>query len=82
MKTLRDQYIEALTKLGEVLQDQKRSSKSIVFSRKEGGYYYLGKSGSLRVGKKKAESIPVSKKFKEQLLTNFWAERSYSMEWR
>lgn len=67
MKTLQRKYIDALLKLGENQLDDK--GKTIKFSCKNGGYYYLGKAGSLRVGKNKSESIPVSKQFKDQLLT-------------
>lgn len=64
--TLQEQYINALINLGE--REVKRTHKKIVFSRKEGGHYYLGKSGSLRVGYTVAGSIPGSSKLKERLL--------------
>ncbi len=58
-KTLRDQFIEGLQRLGEV---------EIVYSRKAGGYYYLGSSGSLRFGATSVGSIPCSSKFKAMLM--------------
>lgn len=66
MKTLREQYIEALIKLGEIIIDEK--AKSIKLSRKEGGYYYLGKSGSLRYGTTKSTSVVCILSFKQKLL--------------
>lgn len=64
--SLRDQFIAALTARGE--HKVKDNFKSIVFSRAAGGFYYVGKSGSLRVGMTKARSVPVSDKFKSSLL--------------
>lgn len=66
MKTLREKYIEALTKVGCV--EIKRTSKWIVFNRNQSGFYYIGKSGSLRVGTSVAASIPVNSTFKSLLL--------------
>lgn len=66
MLTLRDKYVEGLKKLGEV--ECKRTAKWIVYSRKAGGHYYLGKSGSLRIGATVAGSIPAHSKFKCQLM--------------
>lgn len=68
-QTLRDQFIAGLQKLGEV--EVKRTHKRIVYSRKAGGYYYIGSSGSLRVGATSAGSIPVSSKFKAMLMGTF-----------
>lgn len=66
--TLQEQFITALVNFGE--REIKRTFKKIVFSRKEGGHYYLGKSGSLRVGATIAGSIPVSAGFKQRLLNS------------
>lgn len=66
MATLKEQFIQSLTWLGEV--KVKDNFKHVVFSRKEGGHYYIGRSGSLRFGKTVATSIPCSDKFKRQLL--------------
>ena len=46
----------------------KRLARKLVYTRKEGGYYYLGKSGSLRFGETIVGSIPVNDKFKQLLL--------------
>lgn len=64
--TLQEQFIAALVNLGE--REVKRTHKRIVFSRKEGGHYYIGKSGSLRIGKTISSSMPVSAGFKQRLL--------------
>ena len=66
-KTLRERFIEALKARGEI-EVPRWSNKSVVFTRKEGGYYYIGKSGSLRFGSNKVSSIPCSSKFKAALL--------------
>lgn len=66
MKTLQERYIEALIARGE--KEVKLTAKRIVYSRAKGGYYYLGKSGSLRVGSTSMGSIPVNSKFKAMLL--------------
>ena len=66
MATLKEQFIQSLTWLGEV--EVKKTFAYVVFSRKEGGHYYVGRSGGLRFGKTIASSIPCSEKFKKQLL--------------
>lgn len=63
---LQEQFVEGLKKLGEV--EVKRLTGCIVYSRKAGGFYYLGRAGSLRVGAKRTGSIPVNSKFKAQLM--------------
>lgn len=65
-RTLRDKFELALLKRGE--REVKRTHKYIVFSRALGGFYYLGKSGSLRFGATIAGSIPVGEWLKVQLL--------------
>jgi hypothetical protein len=66
-KTLRERFIAALTLEG-YQQVESRSSKYIVFKRTEGSFWYVGKSGSLRVGATIAGSIPASEKAKQFLL--------------
>lgn len=66
MKTLREKFIEGLEKLGET--EVKRTARKIVYTRKAGGFYYLGSSGSLRVGATSVGSISCSSKFKCQLM--------------
>jgi len=65
-KTLRESYIAGLIKLGET--EVKRTVRKVVFTRKAGGFYYLGSSGSLRCGTTIAGSIPCSAAFKDSLL--------------
>lgn len=67
-KTLREKYIEALHKEG-YKEAPSLSSKYIRFHRTENSYWYVGKSGSLRVGRSIAESIPCSNKLKSFLLS-------------
>lgn len=64
-KTLRERFVAALLKRGE--KAVKETTKTIVFSRKEGGFYYIGKSGSLRYGPTKTASIPCTDMFKFKL---------------
>lgn len=65
-KTLREQFIKALLERGETQVEQ--TTKSIKFTRVDGGFYFIGKSGSLRFGKNKVTSIPVLTSFKNELL--------------
>lgn len=71
-KTLQEQYHAGLLKYGET--EVKRLSGCIVMTRtKIGGtpvlgFYYLGKSGSVRFGQTRAASIPSSGSFKDMLL--------------
>jgi hypothetical protein len=66
-KTLQNKYAAVLLARGmcEVTTTSRKFRK---FSRQEGGYYFLGKAGSLRVGKTMTDSIPVSNQFKNDLL--------------
>ena len=63
---LQDRFLNALIKRGEI--EIKRLTGCIVVSRKEGGFYYLGSSGSLRVGMTRSDSIPCSNKYKQTFL--------------
>ncbi len=60
----------ALGKRGEA-RVEGRSQKYVTFTRREGGYYFLGRSGSLRVGHASSRSIPASDAFKAALLASF-----------
>ena len=62
--TLRDTYIKALVKRGYSMV--KETSKYKVFAHPDAPdkLYYIGKSGSIRVGANVAGSIPASTKFK------------------
>jgi hypothetical protein len=57
-KTLQGRFIEALEMRGETLV--KRTHKKIVYSRAEGGYWYLGSRGSIRIGRNLVTSILAS----------------------
>lgn len=65
-KTLRERFIEALQARGET--EVKRLTGCIVYTRQQGGFYFLGSSGSIRVGTNRTTSIPVSNRFKGELL--------------
>ncbi len=71
MKTLQERYAAALLARGEVevLPSPTRKARTFRFTR-EGRtvYHYVGRSGSVRVGKNYTESFPVSSQFKEMLL--------------
>jgi hypothetical protein len=69
-KTLNEKFAEALTFRGEVEVHDQKTSKYRVFTRRSGGFYYLGKSGALRFGKNSTSSIPVSDKGKELILAH------------
>lgn len=64
-KTLQQAFAIALGMKGE--HEIKRLHKSWVYTHKEGGCHYIGKSGSLRFGRNKVNSIPCSDKFKAEL---------------
>jgi len=66
MRTTQDKLVLALLTRGE--REIKRLNGCIVISRKDGGQYYVGKHGSLRQGKTRAISVPVTTMFKDQLL--------------
>jgi len=65
-KKLQDQYLDALLESGESVV--KLLVGCVVVSCKAGGFYYLGRSGSLRYGITRAGSLPASNKFKQRLL--------------
>jgi hypothetical protein len=66
MSTLQQRFLAALVARGE--SETKRLTSCIVVTRKAGGFYYLGRSGGLRLGATRGGSLPVSDKFKSQLL--------------
>lgn len=65
-QTLQERYIAALIKRGE--REVKRTSRYVVFTSGMHQFFYIGKSGSLRVGATIANSFPVSDKYKTKLL--------------
>lgn len=66
-KTLREKYIEALKLEG--YKQIKETHKYIVFQRSGDSYWYIGRSGSLRVGRTIATSVPVNEKAKSFFLS-------------
>jgi hypothetical protein len=70
-KTLKEKFIKALQARGSVITESK-SGKYVTMTRPrwEGEFYFLGNSGSLRIGRCSAKSIPVSNAFKTLLLSD------------
>lgn len=66
--TLKEQFIAALIKRGEA--KVKETKKYVVFTRQEGGHYYIGRAGALRFGATSTGSIPCSDKFKAILIAS------------
>lgn len=70
MTTLRDQFVAALIARGET-QVPSRSGKFLTFTRAAGGFYFIGRAGSLRFNPRSqssTDSIPASDAFKAKLL--------------
>jgi hypothetical protein len=68
---LQQRYAAALLARGET-RVVSSSTKWIKMTRKSGGFYFLGKSGSLRYGGTRTNSKPTSHDFKEKLLKGEW----------
>lgn len=66
MKTLKDRFVAALEARGE--KKVKETFKYAVYSRAAGGFYYVGRSGALRVGNTVGGSVPVNNKVKAIML--------------
>lgn len=71
--SIRNQLITALTVKGERRIDDHVSRKYVVFTRADGGFYFIGKSGALRFGMTVTSSIPVSSRVKLALLEGRWS---------
>lgn len=67
MKTMQQRFLAALLALG-CKQTVSNSGKYLTVVRPKGGFYFIGKSGALRVGAVVSRSHPVHQKFKDQLL--------------
>lgn len=68
--TLQEKYIESLKFLGYKQVVNSRSRRVVFESpRKPGTYWYLGKSGAIRIGITIAKSLPASLTIKKYLLT-------------
>jgi hypothetical protein len=70
MPTLAERYAEALTALGltEVTANQRSRRYRCFTSSHPALFYYIGKAGSLRIGRCRTESRPVSDRVKRDLL--------------
>jgi hypothetical protein len=67
VKTLQTRYADALTQLGE-REVVGKSRKVRTFTRARGGYYFIGRAGSLRVGNSRSLSVACGDGWKEALL--------------
>lgn len=65
-KTMKELFVAALEGRGERLV--KTTGKYLVYTRKNGGHYYVGGAGGLRFGQNVANSIPVHQRIKAELL--------------
>jgi hypothetical protein len=68
MGKLQDKFAQALLANGEVEVIPSKSRKYRTFTRHKGGYYFLGKAGSVRYGQAVSSSLAASDKWKELLL--------------
>jgi hypothetical protein len=67
MKTIRDRLTDALVASGEHIVPA-RTQKYLVYTRKAGGYWFLGKSGALRYGECASGSFSASDRLKAKIL--------------
>lgn len=68
-QTLQQRFISSLEAVGYTRVMNAKSRKYIVMHRaQEPGFYYVGSSGALRVGRSVSESHPVSDGVKRELL--------------
>lgn len=67
MKTMQQRFLAALLALG-CKQTVSNSQKYLTVIRPKGGFYFIGRSGALRVGAVVSRSHPVHQRFKDQLL--------------
>lgn len=66
--TMREQFIAALTEMGEK-KVMSRSQKYVTFTRAAGGFYFIGDGGALRFGRASSKSLPCSDALKRALLS-------------
>lgn len=66
-KTYAERFAAALLATGET-EVAGRSLKYRTFTRREGGFYFIGRSGALRFGPAATKSRPVSDQLKRRLL--------------
>lgn len=78
--TLQSRFAEALTRRG-LRPIATKSRKYLVFAdTSPHRYYYIGRSGSLRVGRCYSESVPVSNGHKRRLLGEAASEIDFVTE--
>lgn len=68
-KTLKERYIEGLKRICEVLVKQTHKYDVYTCTRHPGSFYYVGRSGALRVGPTVAGSMPASSTHKQLVLS-------------
>lgn len=68
--SMEQKHIEGLVARGERLV--KTTHKYKVYTRAKGGFYYVGRSGAVRVGSTVQSSIPCSDAFKASLRGEVW----------
>jgi hypothetical protein len=74
-RTLQQRLVEALMRLrGALPVPGHRSTRYVALKRKDGGFYYVGKAGALRIGDTVATSRPLADVAKRRLLAE--AERT------
>ncbi len=56
MTTIHDRLVAALIARGETVVKGARTTKYTVVTRHNGGFYYIGKAGALRIGQTIADS--------------------------
>ena len=69
--TLQERFEAALLLEGETPVSYLRSSRYVRFTRKAGGYYFLGRAGALRQGVSITGSSPTPTKRRRELLSLF-----------
>ena len=67
MKTIQSRLADALVASGEHIVPS-RTQKYIVYTRKAGGFWFLGKSGALRYGENASGSFSASDRLKSKIL--------------
>lgn len=76
--SLKTRFEAVLIALGSSKCKVQRSRKYLMLTRPAGGFYYLGPSGSLRIGKSLATSQPASERFRHDLLEAYIMQTSIS----
>jgi hypothetical protein len=64
--TQQEKLIRGLLALGRF--EVKRTHRYVIFTRREGGFYYVGKNGALRSGNNVTDSLPCSTHIKLKIM--------------